>query len=707
MTLTSYYFLVLDIETSTLYNDASEPTATWLSYGYCNLYDRDGDTWERCYFREWEQLDKFFNYIQQKFMGTKILCFVHNLGYEFDYLIKNLSRSSKFLTNSSHAVISATLEEYPQIEFRCTLRLTMEKLEKIGEMLGFPKLEDDYSLLNPEDTVSEEKKQYCCRDCDIVAKWVSTKFLKEFGSFTKCPLTKTGRVRKTYNKYYNEMVKANGGKPPKWDIEPPEDCYDALNNAFAGGICTSNPMFTGMILHNVKSKDETSAYPFAQLSEEFPYSIEKISNPTTDMLKEKFWIAKIKFNTINSKFTWGWLSVSKMNDYDPLSCRFFNGKLLWGNWVIRTITNVDYESINMTYDYESLEVLEFYRMEDYGELPYPYIATIKEYGELKYNMKRIVKDIPHNAPNYLDMNMKYMLSKNDFNSIYGMTVQKLVHQEYYITDDFEWKEKPVKYECKERHIKRNFLFGVYTTAYARKNWIRGVVENCPITFVYGDTDSIKYIGDINFKDTNKILDEKYLQYDYLKQLGRFEDDGEYEDFVTYGAKKYAYKLKGDSNIYLTVAGLPKYKADEDMKIEYKGQQLARLKSISEFRVGTIFKNCKLGKKYMTIGGTYELTENMELNNVKEIDKETLRYLKKHNIKTNGGVALFPVNYSLDITYIDYKYLMKCREVFNKWVSEVEMEGITTLKDCCGMMLPIELLWGSGQTEKLMRGKSDV
>ena len=39
--ISNSYFMVLDIETSTLFNNDNEPTAVWLSYGYCILYDKN------------------------------------------------------------------------------------------------------------------------------------------------------------------------------------------------------------------------------------------------------------------------------------------------------------------------------------------------------------------------------------------------------------------------------------------------------------------------------------------------------------------------------------------------------------------------------------------------------------------------------------------------------------------------------------------
>ena len=143
MKLTSYFYLVLDIETSTLYNDEEEPTAVWLSYGYCNLYNKDGFRVNTCSFRDWITLQNFLLQCEQHFVDRKILCFVHNLGYEFDFLIKNISRPISILSNASHAVISSCIEMLPQIEFRCTYKLTGLPLRKIGELIGMEKLESD------------------------------------------------------------------------------------------------------------------------------------------------------------------------------------------------------------------------------------------------------------------------------------------------------------------------------------------------------------------------------------------------------------------------------------------------------------------------------------------------------------------------------------------------------------------------------------
>lgn len=677
----TYFFMVLDIETSTLKNKIGEPVATWLSYGYNCLYKLDGECIDRCYFRDWEELRKYYNYISNRFLNFKMLCYVHNLGYEMEYIMKNLSKPVKFLTNSTHQFISATLEDFPSIEFRCTAKLSAKKLEDIGEELGFKKLHSDYRFILPKDEITAKEKKYCMRDCDIVAKYISKEMIKEFHQLSNIPYTKTGRVRGTYNSFYRKYVKEYG--EPIWDLYPPENCYKAMNDAFSGGITISNPMFTAIPLKNVHSYDISSSYPFAQLSEEYPYTIEKVDSPTKEMLKDRFWIAKIKFKNISSKYTWQWLSISKLNDFDETTAKFFNGKLISANYCTRTITNVDFDTINLTYNYDDFEVLEFYKMEKYGKLPKPYIDTILFYADGKYNAKQKLKEFEEkygeNHTEYFNQLLEYTKVKNDFNSIYGMTVQKIIQEEYYIDDDFVWRKINKEYKQLSKHLKRNFLFGVYTTAYARYNLIKAIVTNCPYTFVYADTDSIKFIGINTFIDTNKSLPMEFKTIKSVSSLGRFEYEGTYDEFLTYGAKKYGYMR--DNILHLTVAGLPKSGEKCKFKILYNGKEISNFyKKITNFKLGVIFKNCKLGKKYIVNNKYFELNDNFEPVNIKNQDEETSKFLYDNGIKTGGGVALFECSYTLSMTNIDMYIVKQHHDFLESYIKGLYRNYCIDIKD---------------------------
>ena len=661
----SYYFLTLDIETSTYTeeeNGKQIPKAVWLSYGYCNLYSYKGERKRTGYFRTWEDCRKILLHYQQMFVGNTLLCFIHNFGYEFDFMLKNLSKPTKLLSNSTHRVICAKFEDFKSIEFRCTLMLSMHSLRYIGEQLGFEKLRSDYRFILPTDKVTQEEKEYCIRDNDVVAKYVVS-LIEEFGKLREIPYTKTGRVRKTFNKFYEEDTTEKD-----WDLMPPENCYQAMLDAFAGGCVFSNPYFTGRIMKNVHSYDITSSYPFVMLTEKYPYTIKKFESKDLALLNTPFWIAKLKFKNIVSKYAWSWLSISKMNDYDAITCHFFNGKLTDGAWIVRTVTNVDYEMIKKTYYFDSVEIVDFYSCEKYSYLPYPYIETIKIYAQKKTDLKKVVKETTKDNPNYIKVNAEYNLAKNDFNSIYGMSVQKLMQEEFVIDELYQWHIKEKKYKQSNKHMKRNFLYGIYITAYARRNLLNAIIKNCPHNFVYCDTDSIKFIGKDNFIDTNKQLPEEYKEIPSFALLGRFDKDAEYEEFLCYGAKKYSYVEHG--NIYLTVAGLPHYTAG-DMQIEYKGEINSSLKKLQDFRCGLRFINCKHGHKYITTDYSFDLDDDNQVINLEVTKDETIKYLKKHKIQTGGGVVIYDVDYCLDMTPSDKAIIKQHDRGLKHWLNTIQ------------------------------------
>ena len=326
---------------------------------------------------------------------------------------------------------------------------------------------------------------------------------------------------------------------------PDPECYEAMKRAFAGGVVISSLYTTNVVIDNVRCFDITSSYPYAMLKEDFPYTIEKANEfSKEDLNTNKFWIAKIRFYNISSKFTWQWLSISKM-DYFDVNSEFFNGKLIMSPLIERTITSVDYDIIKMTYDFTDIEILEFYPCKKFGRIPEPYEQTILEVAEKKHMLKEKREamkkaGVSEEDEEYRDISKEYMLAKNDFNSIYGMLVQDLVQNEFYVDENFIWHKKDVKYKQSHKHIGRNFLFGVFVTAYARRNVLRGAVINCPETLCYIDTDSLKFVGDFPFHQTNELLDEKYHEA-FEKEIGIYGSSYTNTMMVELGVRLYFAK----------------------------------------------------------------------------------------------------------------------------------------------------------------------
>lgn len=645
MKYNNFYFLVFDIETSkeVIYDEKLKkdmPIKTWLSYGVMKLVDIKGNILKTLRFRKWDELKHFISSIHIRFK-EKLFCFVHNLSYEFDFLIKNVSPPDKFLCNNSHSVISATLKNI-NIEFRCTYQLSKVSLSKLGEMYNIPKLDSEYRTIYPNDEITEEEWIYCERDCDIIIPYVID-LLKEYKMLCRLPLTSTGMVRRKLKTLKDLTTNT------EWDLMPPEDCYNALVKSFRGATTMSNPRFTNQLLNcRIKSFDEKSKYPGVMLCKKYPYTIERMYKfSKSDILNFKFWIARVKLKDVVAKYDWGVISISTCENVSIGNADIFNGKIINCGSCELYITNVDLDTYNVVYHIGDVEFIEFYPCRKYDYLPEQFTELIKYYAQEKTRigneLKELSKIYNENDIEYIEKMKEYMDAKAKLNGIYGMMVQKLVQVEYYIDENFIWKEKENKYKYIEgKHLGRNFLYGIFITSYSRYDLTNNIAHNCPYNFVYCDTDSIKFI-DIGkeFEDLNDDIPEHLRQYDYLKGFNKFEAEPDYTSFITYGAKKYAYIKKGKFGF--TVAGLPKS---------------TKIQDFSEFKLGTVYENCKLAKRYI-----YHQT-------VTDVDFETNEVLRQYtqdviNEFDYGGIALFETDYSLNMTESDLIYIRRYKSLWQK------------------------------------------
>ena len=163
-----------------------------------------------------------------------------------------------------------------------------------------------------------------------------------------------------------------------------------------------------------------------------------------------------------------------------------------------------------------------------------------------------------------------------------MSVTNNIRDEVEYDNETGWSEIPIsneeilkKLEEEEKTGFLSFAYGVWITAYARNNLLKNLMKLDPYV-VYCDTDSLKLKEGYNkqvIEDYNKFVErkikhvsevlniplEKYAPKDIKgkeRMLGLFDDDGHYKEFITQGAKKYAYKTEDDS-IHITVSGVPK------------------------------------------------------------------------------------------------------------------------------------------------------
>lgn len=595
-----HVFYVLDIETSTDYNEEGDPLRSFLSYGVISeFFINKGNVvlTNSIRFRKWEELDSVLTKINSQYAHQTIV-FVHNLAYEFSFLQANLYNVKEVIAISSHKPIMTVFDEIPNIQFRCSYQLSGMSLKKMGDCVGVKKLESDYRYIAPNEPVTDDEWHYCERDTEIPAKFVE-KLLMTY-DLNSLPFTKTGIVRKFFKSEYKRLE----GASCKWDRMPTLKQIELMEKAFYGGITISNPRFTGIVNRSVKSYDETSAYPFVMLTEKFPRLIKSCGSDF--LLEKKGFVAKVKIYNIHSKYTWGWISYHRLEECGD--CEVFNGKILGSTYIVGTFTEVDLNSIKMTYSFDKIEAIGGFETTNYQSLPECYRSTIITYA----NEKTRLKEAGAGRGIDSDLDFSYIQAKSNLNSIYGMCVEKLMRPEWRVTDDGEWEQIKGEYKF-TAHTGRSFLFGVYITAYARLNLLKAIVTNCPDSFVYADTDSIKFIDENKtFVDTNKRMPRNSPKS--VAKMGTFEYEGEYNEFITYGAKKYAYTKDEDARIYTVIAGLPKL-------TDYP------LSSIEDVKPGLIFKDCKLAHKYLPECALYSVDYTLDIT---ESDREIIELFRKVN-----------------------------------------------------------------------------
>ena len=546
------------------------------------------------YGRTWEEFAEFLDRLDGNDDSRKIV-FVHNLSFEFQAFWSVL-RVKNVMSRKSRKLLTCELEDY-NIQFRCTLMLSNLKLEYLPDVYNLPvkkKVGDlDYTKIRtPITPLTEKELGYCEFDC-LVTYWYVKTELETYHRVDKLPITSTGKVRKQLqrlvlsNPSYVRKVSRQVNTDPK--------VYNMLVDAFAGGYTHANYIYADDILQNVDSFDETSAYPYVLVTCKFPSTEFQKSyvKELEQMDKNHAYLLKVRIKKIRSKYYNNFISISKCQEIKGTPNND-NGRIISAKEITITITDVDFRFILDAYTFESYEILEAY-CSIYNYLPIEYVNFILD----KYVLKTQLKNVEGKE-------LEYNREKQNYNSLYGMTVTNTIRADVEFVNFDEWIERPLSNsqiaEKLHKDKKRgflNFAWGVWCTAYARDNLLRRVID-LDGWVAYCDTDSCKVVQGYDktvFEKYNKSVEEKirkvcevrgidferYCPKDIKGNkhlLGVFEcETGKgrsvtYDEFITQGAKKYAYKVDGE--IHVTVSGVPKSGGSKC------------LKSLDEFRDDLIF-----------------------------------------------------------------------------------------------------------------------
>ena len=315
-----------DIETSSIIT-AEEKKFAFMYIWTFGLKDKNyiihGRTWEE-FLKLCIQLKEHFSLSENR----RLVCYVHNLGYEFQFMRKYFNWVDVFSIDERKPLKALT---DLGIEFRDSYLLSGFSLEVTARNLTDHKIEKldgglDYDLVRHSKTpLTDLEMEYCKLDVIIILNYI-TEQIKIYKDITKIPLTNTGRVRDYVRNrcYYSntDHKKSSAGKYLRYraimdDLTLDEPLYNMLARGFMGGFTHANANYTGQVIDNVTSIDFTSSYPAVMLAEKFPMS----RGIKTELTKEKDFnyyrkkyalIFNIKFTNLVSKIPQeNYLSESK------------------------------------------------------------------------------------------------------------------------------------------------------------------------------------------------------------------------------------------------------------------------------------------------------------------------------------------------------------------------------------------------------------
>lgn len=645
-----------DIETSSFYDEHRQKTAIMYIWQFAiNDIVILGRTWED-FIKLLNEIHIFYNTNR----NIHFVCYIHNLSYEFQFMRKWIEWQDIFATDERKPLYCVSKDG---IEFRCSYRLSGYSLATLAKNLTRHTIKKlvgdlDYSLVRTSITpIDNNELQYCINDVLIVTAYIN-ECIEDYGNVAEIPLTQTGKVRRYVrancisNDNYKYLMK-------KLTLSSME--YLQLRKAFQGGFTHANSMYSTLKCYDVTSYDFTSSYPTVMLSEKFPMSKSRyIGNCTIEQfeyyrknyccmfdLKLENVVSKVRFENVIS-----FSKCFRIEDYVLNNGRVFSAKML-----ITTITENDFETISKFYNYSNVEIHNLYiYTKEY--LPKPFILAILRL----YNDKTQLKGVSGKE-------VEYLHSKEMLNSCYGMTVTDLLNNEYLYDNQNEWSTKETNVDSaidkynKDRNRFLFYVWGVWVTAYARRNLFSGIYE-CKEDYIYSDTDSIKifnakkhldYINKYNVMIEHKLKAMcDYYKIDFNlckpktidgkeKMLGVWDFDGHYQCFKSLGAKRYLTE-NDNGEISMTVAGVNKKVALPYLIKKYKTNE----KVFDSFSNTLVIPKDYSGKKTLT----YIDIEK------KGVCKDYLGNYAEYNEKSFIHMENAEYNLNIASDYLDFIFRLK-------------------------------------------------
>lgn len=668
-------YAAFDIETSTVQtsddpNDSHSFMYVWQLQ--VEDYTIKGRTWDE-FFECLETIGSAIeHYTQWAKMKTypMMVIWVHNLAFEWQYLSGQymFTDDECFFRDARKPIYCRMFGIY---EFRCSYIQSNLSLSALTKQTGVPvKLSGqkyDYNIVRfPWTPLTEFEEAYTDTDVSSLVQAMKYRVQRGGDTLLTVPLTSTGYVRRECKAALKDRyLEIDSLKPYRG--ENGARIYKLLRAAFRGGNTHANRYFAGKICNDVYSYDIASSYPTQQLTQRFPMKPFKWLDGDLSLDRIMTFIglgyavvAEYRFTNIRLRNPAEPIPYISLSRCDALRFQLDNGRILSADYLDIVLTEIDLEIVLEQYEFDGrMEIVQaMAAQKDY--LPIEYRRVILDY----YNKKTKLKGDDTEYGKYM-----YTKSKNMLNSIYGMSATDPIHQEvsYLDLDELDYSiggyersgYETMTAEEIQKALKSAafpYQWGVYTTAYARKQ-LQDAIKLCGNQIIYCDTDSVKTLGDVPISRLNaklKAAAERAgavaVDRNGVKHyIGVFEPDGHYQQFITQGAKRYAY-IKDDGKMGVTVAGVSTA-INEETGISFAVEEL---KTLKRFKPGMIWRKA---------GGSQAVYNDAD--NFDYIDPETGRA-----VRIGKNVAIIPTTY--EMTYArDYALLLKEISLYKDYRRERE------------------------------------
>lgn len=694
----------LDTESTTIKHQADDNS--WIVDScFCYTFQVSAGPEHYAIYRTVGELMEFFkalnavlydNDFQAKLEGrppAKCFVWVANLAHEWSFLKNYFAKQFDIKRCFAKSPRDVLYVDFGSFMLRECIGLFGHSLADIAKnWTATQKLKGDldYDLVRTWETpLTDTERQYCINDVIILSEMhaaVLAAYMQDNGGVI-LPNTQGGFVRmkikeeirndesitkkrESYNKWVKENRKCKTNlqylcrknknlfvDEYQWSI--------CRNYGFVGGLCGSNIDYAGHTQHNVQCVDLESDYPAQLLHKKFPAGgLKKAHKIMWDDLldgttkKPFFMLALVKkMDSASHHATFSKHKVLNLVNPEfekaygaPKNKIIYNGKIRRIENAVVLINDVDLRSYSYVYKTFNYTPISIYVFDRYEPIP-PYLSKcIIDAYIAKTKLKREGKKDT----------VEYTDAKVIVNSMYGVLATRSAEMfDVFGEDGLFEPSKPWCYDDMTYNTWLNPYIAFWCTSYARQI-LMYFIGKFPDKIIQYDTDSLYYIREKSealqaeiekYNDMIRLHNEKLFHdnpnKDMLTNLGTWDFDSVYVNFLPMGAKKYI-KQDTEHGIQTVIAGLPKYSIPAEIANEHIDKPFTYYNSLQKYIDTDYTLNTIIIKHYYSnkFASVFDDCDSDYFDEIEDYQGNTARQ------RMGSYHAIVPIDFTLAM-HIDY------------------------------------------------------